>query len=250
MSITIISGGGARFRKISSEYMLFNPHWVGVTSLGIPRYGACGFIYNNILFIVGGVTIAGVSSAVEIIDLSTFERSYVESMPEARAFFGFGVIGGKLYVLGGVDRSYTPTNTIFVYDIVNNSWSTLTVTLPKKIAYCGYSTLGSEIYVIGGIDEEGNILKDVYSFNTANNTVSTKASLNIARQNHACAVLQDKIYCFGGDNGTYNLRSIEVYDPSTDTWTVSSVEMPEALTGITASTITIGDRSYIIVIGG
>jgi len=246
----VIGAGGPRFKKVSPVYILFNPNWVGFLSLGIPRYGACGFVYNNTLFIVGGMSRAGVSSAVERIDLETLTRSYGALMPEARAHFAFGVAGGKLYVLGGIDRGSMPTNTIFVYDIVNNSWSTLTVTLPKKIAYCASAVLGSEVYVIGGIDEEGNILKDVYSFNIINNTVSTKASLNIARQNHACAVLQGKIYCFGGDDGSSPLGSIEAYDPASNTWTLLDVTLEKPLTGLTAITIIYEGRENILLVGG
>jgi Kelch motif. len=193
---------------------------------------------------------AGVSSAVERIDLETLTRSYGALMPEARAHFAFGVVSSKLYIIGGIDRGSMPTNTIFVYDIVNNSWSTLTVTLPKKIAYCASAVLGSEVYVIGGIDEEGNILKDVYSFNTTNNTVSTKASLNIARQNHACGVLSNKIYCFGGDDGSSPLGSIEVYDPSANKWSLLDVTLEKGITGLIAVTIKYQGKDYILLIGG
>jgi Uncharacterized protein conserved in bacteria len=184
------------------------------------------------------------------LDLETLTRSYGASMPEPRAHFAFGVVDGKLYVIGGIDRGSMPTNTIFVYDIVNNSWSTLTVTLPKKVAYCASAVLGSEIYVIGGIDEEGNILRDVYSFDTASNTVSTKASLNVARQNHACAVLGNKIYCFGGDDGSSPISSIEAYDPSANKWTLLDVTLEKGVTGLTAVTVNIQGKDYILLIGG
>jgi Kelch motif. len=246
----VIGAGGARFKKVTPVHLKFNPHWVGLAQLGIPRYGAFAFVYNDYLYIVGGMSRAGVSSAVERINLIDLTRSYVAPMPEPRAFFGAGVVSSKLYVLGGIDRGSMPTNTIFVYDIVNNSWSTLTVTLPKKVAYCASAVLGSEVYVIGGIDEEGNILRDVYSFDTASNTVSTKASLNIARQNHACATLNNKIYCFGGDDGSSPISSIEVYDPSTNKWTLLDVTLEKGVTGLTAVTVNIQGKDYILLIGG
>jgi Uncharacterized protein conserved in bacteria len=235
---------------VSSARISFNPHWVGFAQLGVPRYGAGAFVYNNVLYVVGGVSRAGVSPAVERIDLETLTRSYGALMPEARAHFAFGVVEGKLYVLGGVDRGGMPTNTIFVYDIVNNSWSTLPTALPKKVAYCGYSTLGGEIYAIGGVDEEGNILRDVYSLNTANSTVSTKAPLNIARQNHACAALANKVYCFGGDDGSSPLGSVEAYDPAADKWALLDVTLPEPLTGLAAISVIYGGRENILLVGG
>jgi len=246
----VIGGGGARFRKATPVYIKMNPEWIGLVSMGISRYGGAMFIYNNVLYIVGGMTRTGVTSAVEKIDLSTLTRSYGASMPEPRAHFGFGLIGSKFYVLGGLDRGGMPRNTIFVYDIANNSWSTLSATLPKNIAYCASAVLGSIIYIIGGIDDQGNILKDTYAFDTSSNTVTTKASMNTARQNHACAVLSNKIYCFGGDDGSNPLQSIEVYDPSTNTWTRLNVLLPKGVTGLTALPITYQQKNYILLLGG
>jgi Kelch motif. len=246
----VFGAGGARFKKVIPVHLKFNPHWVGLFALGIPRYGAFAFVYNDYLYIVGGMGRAGVTSAVERINLIDLTRSYVAPMPEPRAFFGAGVISSKLYILGGIDRGSMPTNTIFVYDIPSNSWTTLTVTLPKKIAYCASAVLGNDIYIIGGLDDEGNILKDVYAFNTVNNTVTTKASLNVARQNHACATLNNMIYCFGGDDGSTSLSSIEVYDPSTNKWTLLDVTLPKPITGLTATTVKLENKDYILLIGG
>lgn len=248
MSITI-SGGGIPIRKISSyvrKVDVFTP----VKNMVTYRYGCGVAIYGSNVYIFGGVSERGVSNRLEIFNMSTHDIVVASSMLYPRAFFATGLYNGKIYVVGGVDAEYFPTDTILVYDISNNTWSSISTTLPKPVAFAGFAQIDRYLYITGGMDSDGNILNTTYVLDMATNTVSTKRSMNTARENHACAVLQDKIYCFGGDNRTYNLRSIEVYDPSTDTWTVSSVEMPEALTGISASTITIGDRSYIIVMGG
>ena len=244
-----VFGAGVRFKKAEPVYKL-SYDWIGVLSLGVPRYGGAAFVYGDYLYVVGGITTRGVITFVERVYLKDFSRVYVTSLPAGRAFFGYGLVGSKFYVLGGIDAGSTPTNTIFVYDVIADSWSTLTVTLPKKIAWCGSAVLNDKIYIIGGQDDEGNVLNTTYEFNPANNTVSTKASLNNARQNHACAVLGGKIYCFGGDDGLSNLNSIESYDPSTNTWTVLNITLPEALAGLVAIPIVIEDKNYILILGG
>lgn len=35
------------------------------------------------------------------------------------------------------------------------------------------------------------------------------------------AVLNDKVYAVGGFNGSLRVRTVDVYDPSTDTWSTS-----------------------------
>lgn len=246
----VIPAGGARFRKAVVARISPLYEWVELVALTYPRYGGAMFIYSNTLYVVGGMTRGGVTRAVEVIDLATLQKSYKAMMPEPRAFFGFGLVGTKLYVLGGLDESATPTNTIYVYDIPNDSWSVLGAKLPKNIAYCASATLGTVVYVIGGIDNMGNILRDTYALDTGSNTVSSKAPLNIARQNHACAPLSNKIYCFGGDDGVYPTQSIEMYDPSTNTWTQLSVALPIGLSGIVALPVVYQNTSYILIIGG
>jgi len=244
-----VFGAGVRFKKAEPVYEL-SYDWVSVLSLGVPRYGGATFVYGDYLYIVGGITARGVTTLVERVYLKDFSRAYVAPLPAGRAFFSHGLVDSKFYVLGGIDVGSTPTNTIFVYDVIVDSWSTLTVTLPKKIAWCSSAVLNGKIYVIGGQDDEGNILNTTYEFNPTNNTVSAKALLNRARQNHACATLGGKIYCFGGDDGSSNLNSIESYDPSTNTWTVLDITLPEALTGLVAIPIVIEDKNYILILGG
>jgi kelch-like protein 20 len=248
--MAMVMGAGTRFKKAEPAYVKLNPEWIGIASLGVPRFGGAMLIYSNVLFTVGGISGTGVSSVVEKIDLSTMSRSYGSSMPAPRAHFAFGVIGTKLYVLGGLDRGGMPTNTIYVYDIPNNSWSTLSVTLPKNIAYCAGAVLGTAIYVIGGIDDQGNILRDTYAFDTSSNTVSTKASMNTARQNHACAALGSKIYCFGGDDGSNPLQSIEAYDPPSNTWSQLATLLSKGVTGLAAIPVVYRNSNYILLIGG
>jgi N-acetylneuraminic acid mutarotase len=246
----VITGGGVGFKKVTPVYVKMNPEWIGLGALSIPRYGGAMFIYSNTLYVVGGMTKTGVTSVVEGIDLTTIQTSYKESLPAPRAFFGFGLVGTKFYVLGGLDKGATPTKTIYVYDITNNSWDVLSATLPKNIAYCASATLGNTIYIVGGIDDQGNILRDTYAFDTSSNTVSTKASMNTARQNHACAALDSKIYCFGGDDGSNPLQSIEAYDPSSNTWSQLATLLPKGVTGLAALPVVYKNSSYILLIGG
>ena len=102
------------------------------------------------------------------------------------------------------------------------------------------------IYLVGGLDENGDIIGDTYLIDVAGVTVTQKASMNHPRQNHACAELGGKIYCFGGDDGSQPMNSVEMYDPDTDTWTDLGSIMPEALSGLAA----VKYNGKILIIGG
>jgi Uncharacterized protein conserved in bacteria len=243
------------FRSIESTFEGSLPDWIELTYLEIPRYGSFGFVYDNTLYVIGGVSDTGISSTVEKIDLSTLQRSYGASMPEGRAFFAKAIVGDKLYVIGGIDKNYMPQDTIFVYNIVYDSWATLSVKLPKGVAYCGSALLtktdGTQtILITGGVDHEGNILNTVYEFDPVSESVTERGALNVARQNHTCATLNGIVYCFGGDNGTELLSSIEAYDPTTNTWTILDVTLPSPISGLTSIKIKYNAKDYILLIGG
>ena len=53
--------------------------------------------------------------------------------------------------------------------------------------------------------------------------------MNTARAWPAVAIFDNKIFVMGGFDGSNRLRSVEVYDPHTDSWTfVSNMNMARA----------------------
>jgi len=68
------------------------------------------------------------------------------------------------------------------------------------------------------------------------------ASMNRARSRAAYAVVNDKIYVFGGTSDA----SIERYDPANDKWEVLADSMPQRLSGASACAI----KGIIYLIGG
>ena len=87
-------------------------------------------------------------------------------------------------------------------------------------------SLNGKIYSIGG-----NIgtypdhipVATVNIFDPINNTWTTGTSMNTARNYHAAAVANGKIYVLGGIGSDGNvLSSVEEFDPATNLWTTKS----------------------------
>ncbi len=71
-----------------------------------------------------------------------------------------------------------------------------------------------------------------------------KADMRIARGEHANAVVNGKIYVFGGlTSGNAGPPEVEVYDPTLDTWTVVST-FPEVVNGSGRDHVTVGHAVY------
>jgi len=235
------------WRRRSSEYEV-SYAWVVETEI-IPRYGAGAVKVGSSVYVIGGCTERGVSSAIEKYDVSTGERSFPAYLPEPLAHFACGLIGGKVYVAGGVGSDYVPRSKVYEYDPSSNN-VTQKAFLPKCVAYCSSSVLGGKLYVVGGIDDAGNILKDVYAYDPSSNTVSTLPQMSYARQNSAVAELGGKLYCFGGDNGSDRMSVIEVYDPSSNVWQTLTVTLPEPLSAMGSQKVLINGVENIIIVGG
>jgi hypothetical protein len=166
-----------------------------------------------------GLQASNVSSAVY-----TFVWTRGTDMPGAdgylgRSTFGCTELGGKIYCIGGWEK-YTgfdgAVKTVLVYDPVSDVWDTAT--------YAG------KIYIIGGADSSGALVGTVEEFDTdgggGSGAWTLKASMPTARYGHKLAVLGDKIFAFGGYNGT-QLDTVEAYDPVGNTWSTCT-SMPVA----------------------
>ena len=86
--------------------------------------------------------------------------------------------------------------------------------------------IGGLIYVAGGMDGSGASVDVLEIYNPSTNTWSAGAPMAIRRDNPGSAVLGGDLYVFGGRirdaSGTEvnpTLNSVEMYDPSTNTWT-------------------------------
>ena len=70
----------------------------------------------------------------------------------------------------------------------------------------------------GGYDQ-GVSVNSAYVYDPQADAWTQVASMSIARRGHASAVVDGKLYVFGGVSGMeQELSSVEVYDPASDSW--------------------------------
>jgi N-acetylneuraminic acid mutarotase len=166
----------------------------------------------------------------------------------------------KLYVFGGSTAPFSGAVTnAAVYDPDTDPSPTITTPewdeLAPMITARGGATaqvLNGDIYVIGGMDGSGASVNTVEIYDPETNTWSVGPSLQTRRDNPGSAVINNKLYVFGGrirnadgslTNGTLN--TMEIFDPLTGQWTTGA-SMPTGRRTFAASTM--NDR--ILVVGG
>ena len=89
------------------------------------------------LYVVGGRGPGGLLNTVECYDPKTKRWSALPPMPTARCRMGAAVLGGKLYVVGGMGAGWNMLNTLECYDPKTEQWRVLP---PMPTARCSIGT--------------------------------------------------------------------------------------------------------------
>lgn len=113
-----------------------------------------------------------------------------------------------------------------------------------------YSSSGGNFFTSTTIDRTVELIAT--SLSAADNTVFVRppweslASLNTPRSGHSAVVLNGRIHVIGGFDGA-SLRSMEIYDPSTDQWTPGPA-VPPLGTGLGLAEV-VGGNIYVDATG-
>ena len=75
------------------------------------------------------------------------------------------------------------------------------------------------IYAVGGLTKNGDAVSTVEIFDPEKNEWKMGQAMSMLRSRVGVAVLNGKLFAFGGFNGSERLSTVEVYCPSTKKWT-------------------------------
>ncbi|XP_006875483.1 PREDICTED: kelch-like protein 35 [Chrysochloris asiatica] len=175
---------------------------------------------------------------------------------EARACFILGREAGALrarprrfmdlaemiVIIGGCDRKgLLKLPFADAYHPESRRWTPLP-SLPgytrSEFAAC---TLRNDVYVSGGHINS----RDVWVFSSPLHTWIKVASLHKGRWRHKMVVIQGQLFVVGGFDGLRRLRSVERYDPFSNTWTAAA-PLPEAVSSAAVASC----AGQLYVIGG
>lgn len=167
-------------------------------------------------------------------------------MPTARWEMAACAVDGKIYAFGGLGG----LAKVEEYDPATDTWTSKT-DMPTGRSFLECSVIDDKIYVIGGNDSEGGwgaSLATVEVYDPATDTWTKKADMSTVRDGAGVSFVNGKLYAMGGSEvhgfqSWSTLRSVEEYDPLTDTWTPKT-DMYRARE--TFSAIVVGEKIYAI----
>jgi len=248
-------GGGLQddTLKTTEEYDPTANVWTIKSLMPTGRIGLAAATINSRIYAIGGWR-ANWLNIVEEYDPSTNNWSVKDTMPKPIGDMAIAVINDKIYILGGFD--YNLNNSVYEYNPTNDSWVKKANMPTGRIALTA-AVVNSKIYAIGG--NRGTAIDDtclvtVEEYNPLADTVGgtpwiTKSSMPTVRSGLASAVVNDKIFVFGGFNETGGVKvylsTLEVFDPIANTWQTKT-SMPTARGALSAVAVS----NLIYVVGG
>jgi N-acetylneuraminic acid mutarotase/glucose/arabinose dehydrogenase len=192
--------------------------WETLASLPVSLGEVAAGRIGGVLYVVGEG-----SNATLAFDLAS--RAFLPnaaSRPFVGHHHGAEVVGGKLYLIGGLGGG--SEGKVQIYDPVANSWST-GAQMPWSGGSVSTAAIAGKIYAAGGI--VGSVtVSNCAVYDPVPNTWTVRAAMPQGRNHAASATDGARMFVFGGrDGGNFvanGFAEVQIYDPVANTWQSSS----------------------------
>lgn len=209
------------YTKYANVYVYDTTKDTWETAKPMPKTYCCAgtAVIGDKIYVIGGY--GGAKDYVQIYD--TKDNSWtVLDTPSTKPKQAYGdchVYKGKIYMIGGEywTTSSNSINTVNIYNPENNTWTT-GKELPDAIDHTASVIKDDKIYVIGGAkwaEGKAPVYSDkVYIYNIKKNEWTEGPNLRSKRYGSMAALVNDKIYLFGGTDAKTNkaMDIVEVLD--------------------------------------
>ncbi len=255
----VISGGddGVIYHQLTDNWC-YNPHineWMQLASLSTGRRQHTITNVNNLLYLFGGYGGTPGSPACGLMgSLCQYDPwnnvmspiTPINTSPSARIGHIACSYNNKLYIFGGYDGT-NYYNDLWEYNPLTNAWQQISTSGTPGQRSDHFAVIhNGELYVSGGTYNDGTTqtyYSDIIKYSFATNQWSTvTAALPSSRSSATMNVYDNKLYIFGGYDGTNYYNNFIVYDLLSNT--ISSI--PTSLPTISDHTsLSIYEKLYI-----
>lgn len=204
--------------------------WVKRADMPTGRYGLVAAAVNGVVYAIGGSNGAPTAKVDAYHpNTTTFVAWRPRApLPQPRVLaHGAAVLGGKIYVPGGLNDGQNHTKSLFRYDPTANTW-TRKADLPRA-GFGGVSAaIDGKLYVYVPYGPEGSPNAALYRYDPSTNAWTERAQPPGVQRSAAVGVINGKMYLAGGMSvQNQPLATLRVYDPANNTWTLKT-PMPTA----------------------
>jgi len=200
---------------------------------------------QNFNWILTSLVLIGLLSAASMSARAAGVWTEKADMPTTRLALAASVVDGKIYAIGGRAEGTLTTE----YDTTTDTWTTKT-RMPTARFCLATGVVDGKIYAIGGSTGWGTTSATrvaTEEYDPVTDIWTKKTAMPTGRWALSTSAVDGKIYAIGGGPGgdpwITHLRTVEEYDPLTDTWT-KKADMPTARAFL--STCVVDGKIYAI----
>lgn len=192
------------------------------------RCGHTMNVFQDLLIVFGGFDGKRWLSDLHKFDTQTLmwsQQNMQGDPPQPRQYHASSIIGSNLYIYGGFNGSYWLSDLI-VADIQEGRWNYPITYGNQPCAKEGLAMAAVETYLFVHGGWNGITNGDLHRFDTLNNewTLVQIEGKKPALCGHSITRVNDKLFVFGGYDGTKWANSLYILDPLKDkTWTEPNV---------------------------
>lgn len=205
--------------------------WTPRTALPAPRQAHAAVFFRNRIYVIGGYSAGTVLNSVIRWDPAAGAGTWADvgALNTARESLSAAVLGDHIYAVGGS----TPIPTQFFATVEEftpgaspnvdpGAW-TPKADMPTARADLGLAAANGKLYAIGGI-QGTTYLATVEEFTPGADAADpgawiARSAMPTARSDIATAVVDGRIFVFGGFNLAQPLQTTEAYEPVAESWT-------------------------------
>ncbi|KAG8516304.1 Kelch-like protein 25 [Galemys pyrenaicus] len=222
-----VTGGRGSENGVSKDVWVYDTvheGWAKAAPMQIARFGHGSAELEHCLYVVGGHTaLAGVFPASPSVSLKQVERydpganKWALVAPLRDGVSNAAVVSArlKLFVFGGTSVHRGMVSKVQCYDPAENRWS-IRAECPQPWRYTGAAVLGSQIFIMGGDTEF--TAASAYRFDCEANQWTRIGDMTAKRMSCHALAAGNKLYVVGGYFGTQRCKTLDCYDPTSDTW--------------------------------
>ena len=202
-----------------------------------PRSEIAAAALDGQIYVAGGMLFprGNASDAFEIYDPASDTWTEAASLPVAVHHAAMTATEDHIYLTGGYDSlDFRPDiASLWAYDPAIDQWI-IQKDMPAPRAAHALVALDGKIYVVGGVGPGSDQL---WAYDPATNTWDTHlAPLPTPREHLTATAFDGRLYAISGRWQGINLPTVEVYDPTADSWQ-SLADIPTARSGLTSATV-------------
>ncbi|XP_066551345.1 ectodermal-neural cortex 3 [Amia ocellicauda] len=222
-----VTGGRGSENGASKDvwvYDTLHDEWSKAAPMLVARFGHGSAELDHILYVVGGHTaLAGSFPASPSVSLKQVEQydpqtnKWTLVAPLREGVSNAAVVGAKnkLFVFGGTSINREKLPKVQCFEPCQNRW-TVASSCPQPWRYTAAAAVGNHIIVIGGDTEFS--ASSAYRFNSETYQWSKFGDVMAKRISCHAVASGNRLYVVGGYFGAQRCKTLDCYDPSTDTW--------------------------------